>query len=127
VNKIYSDRAYPFPTEYGVSGWFRWSDASKQPWHLAFRLTINDENINKDVDVLGDRGLTTFVGDKIYALATYTYTNMNGAGNPNVYKTINYGTELTKWHFIYFGYTKKDSRAFGFIQFESRKETVDFP
>jgi hypothetical protein len=89
---------------------------------------MNDENINRNADLLGDRDLTVFLGKGNYAFATYTYTNMNGAGNANVYKNIAYQSELTKWHFIYMGYSKKESRAFGFILFDSkRREIVDFP
>jgi hypothetical protein len=40
---------------------------------------------------------------------------MNGAGNANLYKLVKYGADLTKWHFIYFGYTRKDRRAYGFV------------
>jgi hypothetical protein len=38
-----------------------------------------------------------------------------GGGNPNVYKNIKYGEDISKWHFIYFGYTRKDKRAFGYV------------
>ena len=52
--------------------------------------------------------MSAFVGaDGIYALATYTYTNLNGAGNANLFKIVRYGTELTEWHFIYFAYSRK--------------------
>jgi glutamine amidotransferase-like uncharacterized protein len=84
---------------------------------LAYRLTINDENINKNAEVLGDRDLTAFVGTDAYAFATYTYTSLNGEGNPNVYKLVKYGAELTSWHFIYFAYTRKARRAYGYVQF----------
>ncbi len=40
---------------------------------------------------------------------------MNGAGNANIYKTVKYGDEMKLWHFIYFGYSRKERRAFGFI------------
>jgi hypothetical protein len=50
-----------------------------------------------------------------------------GAGNPNVYKTVKYGSEISKWHFIYFGYSRKEKRATGFVQFEGRKEKFDIP
>jgi hypothetical protein len=66
--------------------------------------------------LLGDRTLTAFVGnDGVYALATYTYTNLNAAGNPNVFKLVRYNKDLTEWHFIYFAYTRKERRAFGYI------------
>lgn len=85
VTKIVSDPAYAYPQEYGVAGWFKWEAIQKQPWHLAFRVTINDETINRNADLLGDRDLAAFVGTDAYAFSTYTYTNLNGAGNPNVF------------------------------------------
>jgi hypothetical protein len=82
----------------------------------------------KNAEVQGDRTLSTFVGnDGIYSFSTYTYTNLVGAGNPNVYKNIKYGEDIAKWHFIYFGYTRKDRRAFAYVQFEGRREEIDFP
>ena len=74
--------------------------------------------------------MSVFVGDTeggVLAFDTYTYTNLNGAGNPNLFKTVKYGDGLTKWHFIYFGYTRKQKRAAGFVQFEGKREEVDFP
>jgi hypothetical protein len=47
---------------------------------------------------------------------------MNGAGNANLNKLVKYGTELTQWHFVYFGYSKKEKKALGYIQFAGRKE-----
>ena len=57
--------------------------------HLAFRLHINKELEYKNAERLGDRTLAEWaspISDGIYAFATYTYTNLNGAGNPNLNK-----------------------------------------
>jgi len=80
-------------------------------------LTSNDEAVNKDVKTLGDRTLAGFIGaeSQIYAFATYSYTDMNGGGNANIYKTVKYGTELNQWHFVYFAYSTKERKAISFI------------
>jgi hypothetical protein len=74
--------------------------------------------------------LTVFVGTAeggVLAFATYNYENLNGQGNPNVYKFMKYGADLVKWHFVYFGYSRKARRAYGVVSFENRKAEVDFP
>ena len=66
--------------------------------HLAFRLHINKELENKYAERLGDRTLAVWASPRshvIYAFATYTYTNLNGAGNPNLFKSVPYGKDLT--------------------------------
>ena len=99
-----------------------------EPWHLAFRLHINKELENKNAERLGDRTLAVWASpsnDGIYAFATYTYTNLNGAGNPNLYKAVPYGKDLNSWHFIFFAYSKDKKKAAGFVQFKERKEIID--
>ena len=62
-----------------------------EPWHLAFRLHINKELENKNAERLGDRTLSVWASprsDVIYAFATYTYTNLYGARNPNLFKSV---------------------------------------
>ena len=95
---------------------------------LAFRLHIIKELENKNAERLGDRTLAVRAStrsDGIYAFATYTYTNLNGAGNPNLYKAIPYGKDLKSWHFIIFAYSKDKKKAAGFVQFKERKEIID--
>jgi len=29
-----------FPTEYAISGWFKWKVTAQQPWHNLFRVQI---------------------------------------------------------------------------------------
>lgn len=58
---------------------------------------------------------------------TYTYTGLVGAGNANLFKSVKAGNDMNKWHFVYFGYSRKERRAAGFVQFEGRKEEVNFP
>jgi hypothetical protein len=51
-----------------------------------------------------------------------------GGGNPNLFKLVKHGEEIKKWHFIYFGYTRKTRRAYGYALFDGgRKEEFDFP
>jgi hypothetical protein len=42
VDEIISPAENAFPNEYAVSGWFKWVKVEQQPWHLAFRVTLND-------------------------------------------------------------------------------------
>lgn len=93
-------------------------------------MSIHDDATLQNAQNQGDRDLSAFVGSGeggVYAFATYTYTNLVGAGNPNVYKLVKYGAEIQKWHFIYFGYNRNTRRAFAFVEFEGRREEADFP
>lgn len=63
VRPIVSDPSFAFPSEYAVAGWFKWvAPQQQQPWHLTFRLTINDQKTNQNHQVLGDRDLAVWVG-----------------------------------------------------------------
>lgn len=58
---------------------------------------------------LGDRTLTAWIGTEaggIVHLPTYTYTNMNGAGNANYFKNIAHKDRHQRWFFIYYGYNR---------------------
>lgn len=59
---------------------------------MAFRTTINGVKHNKNAELLGDRTLAAWL-DKSgnYALATYTYDDMFGKGNPNVNLAVPHG------------------------------------
>ena len=92
-------------------------------------MTINAPAVNKNAELLGDRDLAVWVGagdGGIYTFATYTYTDLNGNGNPNVYQSVKHGEEIKDWHFIYFGYSHKERRAVGYVDFKTRKERVVF-
>lgn len=80
-----------FPEEYSIGGWFKWRGTKMEQWHLGFRMHINKGQNNANVAKLGDRALALWASNSgIYAFATYTYTNLNGAGNPNVFKNVPY-------------------------------------
>lgn len=120
-----------FAQEYSVSGWFKWVHPSEQNiWHTAFRLTINPQSVNENVQLLGDRDLAVFVGDSqvdnILAFTTYTYTDLNGRGNPNYWQAVPYENDLTSWHYIYFGYSRKQRAAYVYVEFQSRKAEQHF-
>jgi hypothetical protein len=96
-----------FPLEYSVSGWYQWSGAFTADWHLVFRLTINNKADNQDYQRLGDRTLTIFANkNNFYHCPTYTYTNMNAAGNANVVQNLAHGGLIQAWHYVYFGYSR---------------------
>lgn len=73
-----------------------------------FRLTINPEGVNQNAARLGDRTLSGWVGTAeggILHFPTYTYTDLNGNGNPNYFKNIKDNDRHFGWHFIHFGYS----------------------
>ena len=79
-----------------------------EPW-----LHINKELEHKNAERLGDRTLVEWaspISDGIYAFATYTYTNLNGAGNPNLNKHIPHGKDLTSWHYKVWFNLRKEKR-----------------
>lgn len=81
-----------------------------EPWHLAFRLHINKEEQNQNAVRLGDRTLGAWVSpaqEGIYAFATYSYANLNGAGDPNAHKMVPYKNQLGEWHFVFFAYSRE--------------------
>ena len=97
-----------FPTEYSVSGWFRWSGAFTAEWTSLFYLSINAKADWADGQKLGDRvlGCQAHSSNFYYSL-TYKYDNMNGAGNANANKRLPFTAEkINAWHFIYQGYSK---------------------
>lgn len=52
---------------------------------------MNDPKWGKDISYLGDRDLTLWIGTPFGGclhMPTYTYANMNGAGNVNLYQNI---------------------------------------
>jgi|APCry1669189070_1035195.scaffolds.fasta_scaffold630841_1 hypothetical protein len=53
-------------------------------------MTINQNQLNTDDRRLGDRDLIVYLNraDGSYHFGTYTYTDMNGNGNPNVEKSL---------------------------------------
>ena len=92
-----------------------------EPW-----LHIDKELENKNAERLGDRTLAVWASprsDGIFAFATYTYTNLNGAENQNLYKAVPYDKDLT--HFIFFAYSKDKKKAAGLVQFKERKDIID--
>ncbi|CAD8123997.1 unnamed protein product [Paramecium sonneborni] len=129
VLEIPSDPAAAFPSEYSLSGWFKWKQTTMEQWHLAFRLHINKEETNKNAERLGDRTLAAWVSpaqDGIYAFATYSYKNLNGAGDPNLAKIVPQKQQQTNWHFIFYSYNRDTRKAEGYVQFKDRKETILF-
>jgi hypothetical protein len=95
---------------------------------MVFRLTINNKPDNQDYQRLGDRDLSMFANrNQYYHTNTYTYTNMVGGGNANVFQNYQHNGLITQWHFIYYGYSKADARAFAFFQFRSGTAQLNFP
>lgn len=106
IEKTVGSETTRFPHEYAISGWFKWTPTAQEAWHNVFRVNLKSPSTDA---FLGDRTMTCWVGTAeggILHLPTYTYANMNGAGNTNVWKNIPHKERHTKWFFLYFGYTK---------------------
>ncbi|KAM3142452.1 hypothetical protein pb186bvf_005354 [Paramecium bursaria] len=90
------------PLNFSISGWLVQIHISQDGSMITHQQRVG----NKNAERLGDRTLAVWaspISDGIYAFATYTQTNLNGAGNPNLNKAHTYGKDLTSWHFIRFG------------------------
>lgn len=127
VNQIVGSTKNPkFPHEYAVSGWFKWTQPQKQDdWHVGFRVQINTPSTDK---FLGDRTLSMWVGkaDKVIHLPTYSYTNMEGEGNANLFKNIPHKDRHTKWFFVYFGYSKPAKTAYAYIKWSDSEDSQTY-
>lgn len=125
--KTYGGKADSFPHEYSISGWFRFKPFPQQrPWHLAFRVTINNQRDLRNVGRLGDRDLSLWVGKPaggILHFTTYSYANMNGAGRVNFPQNVRHLGRHRRWHFVYFGYSKVESKAYAYVKFYDKEET----
>ncbi|CAD8155329.1 unnamed protein product [Paramecium pentaurelia] len=112
-----------YPHEYTFSGWFKWEvPEQQQEWHKIFRVQIKEPSTDGQ---LGYRTLAAWVGEGdggIIHLATYTYTNLEGGGNPNVVQNIQHQNRHTEWFFISFGYSRPQKKAVASIQW---KESTD--
>jgi hypothetical protein len=94
-----------------------------------FRLTVNAKSINGDAKVLGDRTLTGWVGTAaggILHMPTYTFTNLNGGGNVNYVKNIGHKNRIVAWHFIYYGYSRSQSKARVYVKFLNDDEELNY-
>lgn len=79
---------------------------------------------------MGDRDLAVYVGSEMVRstlqFSTYTYTSFEGEGNPHLWQTVPYEDQLTKWHFIYFGYNRYERQAYVFVKFASKEFKLNF-
>jgi hypothetical protein len=96
-------------------------------WHNTFRVALNSASLS-DLGNEGDRILACWVSKnpQVYYFSTYTYTDLNGNGNPDIHQGAPYTYYLPLWHFIYFGYSRQDRRAFAFIQFRDSQQTLNW-
>jgi len=60
-------------------------------------------------------------------MPTYTYTDLNGNGNPNVAKNIKHNDKIQDWHFIYFGYSIPNKKAYAYVQFKDSEGSNTYP
>ncbi|CAK59383.1 unnamed protein product (macronuclear) [Paramecium tetraurelia] len=115
-----------FPTLYGIGGWYKWVEIVQEPEHLAFRITINDQETNKNLE-LGDRTLAVQLSEKqLYTFSTYSYQNMFGVGQSNIVKNIDHKNKHIQWHYISFQYNRETRQAYGSIIFKDDKLDLKF-
>jgi hypothetical protein len=125
--KVIGGKDNLFPPEYSVGGWFKWSGAFNG-WHMMYRFTINNKPDNQDASRLGDRTLAVFFHPNMhYYPATYHYVNMNMGGDANRWDSVFQQNQHTQWHFVYFGYSKLQKRAYFTTQYKGTTTTKDYP
>lgn len=103
---------YDNAEDYGVYGWHRWDQlAGKGSWYLVYRLhtTQNPGNVDK----LGDRTLALWMGDNVYAPATYNTADSTKTVDVNQYSIFNYDSlDLASWMWTYQCYSRKEKKTF---------------
>jgi hypothetical protein len=77
---------------------------------------MNNKADNQDASRFGDRTLSAWLNNGgFYHFPTYTYTDMNAGGNTNSVQNMPHDNLHQAWHFIYYGYSKTEKRAFVFV------------
>lgn len=65
-------------------------------------------------------------GGGILHLSTYSYTNMNGAGNNNMPQNIQHRNRHIEWFYVYFGYSKNDKHGNAYVKWGKSEDTLEF-
>ncbi|CAD8138988.1 unnamed protein product [Paramecium pentaurelia] len=131
-DSIFENQKPMLPDEYSASGWFKWEAPNDQNiWHSGFRWTTNNQETNQNFRLLGDRGLSFFVGDEEnlqghVAFCTYSYKTSNGKSKVNDCKMVKYGNKLTEWFYVYFGYSRHLNKAYGYMEFTHEMAQMEF-
>ncbi|CAK94783.1 unnamed protein product (macronuclear) [Paramecium tetraurelia] len=131
-DSVFENKKPMLPDEYSASGWFKWEKPNDQNiWHSGFRWTTNNQETNQNFRVLGDRGLSFFVGDEDnlqghVAFCTYSYKTANGKSKVNDCKMVKYGNKLTEWFYVYFGYSRHLNKAYGYMEFTHEMAQIEF-
>jgi hypothetical protein len=69
--------------------------------------------------------LAAWVGKQdggIIHLPTYTFTDLEGKGNANLFKNIPHKDRHTKWFFVYFGYSRPQQKAKAYIKWTDSED-----
>lgn len=113
-----------FPTEYAVSGWFKWTPTTlRSEWHEMFRLTINSPSDLQDLARLGDRTLAAWTGKSCdcYHFTSYTYNPTSPAqGQIQQYTNLITSLNLPTWAFVYFGYSRALKVSYAYVRWSDR-------
>ncbi|CAD8132484.1 unnamed protein product [Paramecium pentaurelia] len=131
-DSIFENKKPMLPDEYSASGWFKWEVPNDQNiWHSGFRWTTNNQETNQNFRLLGDRGLSFFVGDEDnlqghVAFCTYSFKTANGKQKVNDCKMVKYGNKLTEWFYVYFGYSRHLNKAYGYMEFTHEMAQMEF-
>jgi hypothetical protein len=116
-----------FPTEYAVSGWYKWTPlVDRSEWHQMFRLTINNPTDVQDLSRFGDRDLAVWAGRTCdcYHYTSYSYAVANVfTGQLQQYTNIPTGVFLPTWAFVYFGYSRTARIANAYVRWTDKEVT----
>lgn len=53
---------------------------------------------------------------------TYTYTNLNGEGNRNLFQNIRHEGNYVRWFFVYYGYSKVQKKAYTHVKWFNKDD-----
>lgn len=86
---------------------------------------VHPDHLN-NIKNFGDRTLAAWKGAGFYHFATYNVDQENN-GQVNVAQNVPYDNYLHfSWTYVYFGYSRLQRKAFAYVKFATRENTVAF-
>lgn len=66
-------------------------------------------------------------GESVIHLPTYSYKDLEGNGDTNLFKNIPHKDRHLKWFFVYFGYSKAARKAQAYIRWADSEDSQTYP